>query len=382
MIDTTAGILALLAGNAAMWFYLERRTGSKLFHFFPPLMFIYIFSAVYSNLGLVASAAPVYDWMGSDLLPFIIVLLLLKIDLAQTVRAAGRGVIVMLCGSLGVILGAPLAYALVHGWLAPDAWKGFGALAGSWIGGTANMAAAAEGLQTSGTQFGLAVLANNVVDLLWIPLMLQSKYLAAWFARFAKVPEEDEAQIAALEQAEAEEAPQMRHYIYLVAIGFTVVWLAGIVAAAMPEAPPVLSESTYRILIVTTIGILLALTPLRTIAGAQQIAMACVYLFVARMGATAVLDGVADQALPFVVGAFVWIFIHGAILLLAGRLLHVNIHMLAICSAANIGGAATAPVIAAYHDKRLVPVSILLAIVGYAVGNYGAFAAAWLCSLV
>ncbi len=110
--------------------------------------------------------------------------------------------------------------------------------------------------------------------------------------------------------------------------------------------------------------------------------MALVYLFVARMGATANVSGLAGMAVPFVAGAFLWIAIHGACLLLAARLLKVDVHTAAIASAANIGGAASAPVVAAYHDERLVPVSILMALIGYAVGNYAAFAAAWLCSLV
>jgi uncharacterized membrane protein len=110
--------------------------------------------------------------------------------------------------------------------------------------------------------------------------------------------------------------------------------------------------------------------------------MALVYLFVARMGAKAVIAGLAGQAIPFVVGGYIWIFIHGAFILLAARLFRIDVHTAAISSAANIGGAASAPIVAAFHDERLVPVSILMALIGYAVGNYGAFAAAWLCSLL
>ena len=110
--------------------------------------------------------------------------------------------------------------------------------------------------------------------------------------------------------------------------------------------------------------------------------MALVYLFVARMGAKATVAGLAGQAVPFVAGAYVWIFIHGVFILLAAKLFRIDVHTAAIASAANIGGAASAPVVAAYHDERLVPVSILMALIGYAIGNYAAFLAAWLCSLV
>jgi uncharacterized membrane protein len=110
--------------------------------------------------------------------------------------------------------------------------------------------------------------------------------------------------------------------------------------------------------------------------------MALVYLFVARMGAKASVAGLAGQAIPFVAGAYIWILIHGACLLLAAKLLKADVHTAAIASAANIGGAASAPIVAAYHDERLVPVSILMALLGYAVGNYAAFVAAWLTSMV
>ena len=120
----------------------------------------------------------------------------------------------------------------------------------------------------------------------------------------------------------------------------------------------------------------------KRIPGSHELAMALVYLFVARMGAKATVSGLVGQAVPFVAGAYVWIFIHGIFILIAARLFRMDIHTAAISSAANIGGAASAPVVAAYHDERLVPVSILMALIGYAVGNYAAFLAAYFCSVV
>jgi uncharacterized membrane protein len=100
------------------------------------------------------------------------------------------------------------------------------------------------------------------------------------------------------------------------------------------------------------------------------------------MGARADIGNLAEQAPWFIVGAYIWIFIHGTFCILGAKLFRVDIHSTAIASAANIGGAASAPVVAAYHNEKLVPVSILMALIGYAIGNYGAFAAAWLCFLV
>jgi uncharacterized membrane protein len=110
--------------------------------------------------------------------------------------------------------------------------------------------------------------------------------------------------------------------------------------------------------------------------------MALVYLFVARMGAKADLSNLDSSIFWFLLGAYVWIFIHGAFLLGAARLFRVDVHTAAISSAANIGGAASAPIVAAYHKPALVPVSILMALLGYAIGNPAAYIAALLCRWV
>jgi len=174
----------------------------------------------------------------------------------------------------------------------------------------------------------------------------------------------------------------MRHILYLIALGLGGTWLATTLASVIPEVQGVFSANTYRILLVTTFGLILSLTPAKKIPGSHELAMALVYLFVARIGASAEVAGLVGQAGPFVVGAFIWIFIHGAFIVFAARLFHIDIHTAAISSAANIGGAASAPVVAAYHDERLVPVSILMALLGYAIGNFAGFAAAQLCRLV
>ena len=131
----------------------------------------------------------------------------------------------------------------------------------------------------------------------------------------------------------------------------------------------------------TTVGILLSFTPARNIASSHAIAMAILYVFVARMGAIASLEGLG-QAVPFVAGAAIWIVIHGLFCLLGARLFHVDIHSVAIASAANIGAAASAPVVAAHHRESLVPAAVLMALLGYAIGNYAAIGTAHLCRLV
>ena len=146
MIESNAGVIAALAGTAAFYFWLQRVTRWKVFDYLIPLIWIYATPMVLRNVGVLPASSGAYDVMRHFGLPVCITLLLIGVDVKAAVRIMGRGVAVMLLGTLGVVVGAPIGYFIVKGWLAPDAWKGFGALAGSWIGGTGNMMAVAAGL--------------------------------------------------------------------------------------------------------------------------------------------------------------------------------------------------------------------------------------------
>ena len=377
--------MSILVGVAAFFFWFEKKSGWKLFNFFPPLVFIYAVPVVLSNTGVIPSASPGYDLMRGYGLPVFITLLLISVNVGAAFRIMGKGILVMLLGTAGVVVGGVVSYAIVHRWLSPDAWKGFGALAGSWIGGTGNMAAAAGALDTPPEIFGLAVLADNVVYVVWLPILLGSKAFAERFNRWTGVDASrmDRMEEAARVEAESNvEAPlEMRHLLYLALLGLGATAIAEFVAPLLPEVGAILETSTWKILLVTTIGILLSFTPARLIPRSHQVAMAIVYVFVAVMGARASLAGL-DQAPAFLLGAFIWIFIHGAFCLLGAYIFKVDVHSAAIASAANIGGAASAPVVAAYHRESLVPVSILMALIGYALGNYLALLTAQLCAWV
>jgi uncharacterized membrane protein len=241
------------------------------------------------------------------------------------------------------------------------------------------MAAAAEMLDTPPEQFGLAVLADNVVYIVWLPILLASKNFADRFNQWTKVPEE---RLQAMDAAASlmvtdEPAPEMREYVYLAAVAIGVTWIAAslseIIFAAQSESYPsldiVLSQSTWRILLITTIALGLSTTRVAKLPNATAIGTAMIYIFVAGMGARASVEGF-DQAPAFLLGAFIWIFIHGAFCLVGAKIFRVDVHSVAIASAANIGAAASAPIVAAFHRPSLVPVSVLMALIGYALGNY------------
>ena len=379
LISSPIGVLTALAFVAAFFFMLEQTTKAKLFQYIPPLLFIYATPVFLNNFDVIPSSSPVYSGLSAYLLPAFIVLMLIKVNVPAVIRVMGKGVLVMLMGTAGVMVGAVVAYMLVHSWLSEDAWKGYGALAGSWIGGTANMAATAEMLGTSEEQFGLAVIADNVIYVVWLPLLLLSRDFADRFNKWARVPEDRlQAMDAAAEvHVEDDHAPTMPQYLFLIAIVLGVTWagtslaphIAEWIAAMSPGLGTVFGESTTRILLVTTLALLLSTTVASRLPNSTAMGTALIYIFVAGMGARASVAGLAEAPM-FVAGAFVWIAIHGLFCIAGAWIFRVDIHSVAIASAANIGAAASAPIVAAHHRPNLVPASILMALLGYAMGNY------------
>ncbi len=384
LISSPIGVLAVLCGVAAFFFLLAQVSGSKLFHYLPPLLFIYATPVFLSNLKIggttvIPSSSIIYTGLSQFALPVFIVLMLIKVNVPAVVKVMGKGVLVMLMGTAGVMVGGVVAYVIVHSGLPEDSWKGFGALAGSWIGGTANMAATAEMLDAPKAQLGLAIIADNVIYIVWLPLLLMSRDFADKFNKWARVPE---ARLKAMDAAaemhvEEDRAPTMPQYLYLAAVivGVTAIGhalspgIAAWIADVSPGLADVFSETTTRILLVTTIALCLSATRVSELPNSTALGTALVYIFVAGMGARAELAGLGDAPL-FVLGAFIWIFIHGLFMLAGAWLFRVDVHSVAIASAANIGAAASAPIVAAHHRPNLVPASILLALLGYALGNY------------
>jgi len=388
LVQSPVGVLAVLVAVVSFWFWLEKRTRWKLFEYLPPLIFIYATPVVLSNTGLIPTRSDAYDFLHHYALPIFICLMLIKVDVLGAVRIMGKGVFVMLLGSIGVVFGGFVAYALgqaittpesfvLHFPLPAESWKAFGTLSGSWIGGTGNMAAAHAALEGTGEHMTWAAAADQMVYLIWLPILLGSRAFAEKFNRWMRVPHD---RIEMMERAAAahvneEQAPTMMHLLYLalIALGFT--WIALELSHVLPPVivggATVISASTWLILIVTTLSLIASATPVRRLPGAHPIAMAIIYVYVARIGATMDLGNANFEAMgAFILMAYVWIAIHGLFILVGAWLFRVDVHTVAIASAANIGGAASAPIVAAHHRESLVPAAILMAMIGYALGNY------------
>ena len=390
-VRSSLGVMTLIVAIAAFYFWLEQTTKWKLFNYLPPLLWIYATPILLSNTGIIPFSSEAYSGLRTYGLPLFITLMLLKIDVVGAIRIMGKGVFVMLIGSVGVVVGAVVAFFVVTklGGLDPSTWPAFGTLSGSWIGGTGNMSAAWVALEGDANHMTMAAVADNLVYIIWLPIMLGSREFAKRFNRWAKVPSEriEQMEKAALANSEKELPPTMPQLLYLAIISLTVTFVSVELAAVLPNitlgGEAVITESTWTILLVTSIALLLSTTRARHLPGAQPIAMAIIYVFVASIGARAnLLETDLGELGWFVLAAYIWIFIHGLFILTGAKLFRVDVHTLAIASAANIGGAASAPVVAAHHRQSLVPASILMALIGYAIGNYLAILTGRLCQLL
>lgn len=374
------GVLAVVIMIPVFFVWLEKKARWKVFNYLPAIIWIFLTPIFLSNLEVIPRSTPIYDQFKSWAVPMFIVLMLLGINVREALKVAWRGVGVLVLGAFGIVAGAAVSFYLFRSGLPPDTWSGFGALAGSWIGGTGNLAAVAESLGTPGEMIGIVVLVDNFVYVLYFPIILTCKRWAGPFNRFTRVSEEQVRHIAETAAPVGKKTHQVHfpHLLILLGWGFTTILAANTLAAWLPPFPPVLTEKTWAMLLVTTFGIFLSATPLKNVPGSEPLSMALVYIYMTMMGAAADLRNIRG-AHWFLLAGMVCILIHLVFVILGARLLRVDVSTAAVASVAAVGGAASAPVAAGYHREELVPVSIMLALIGYGLGNYLGVATAFLC---
>lgn len=395
MTDTTQAVFtdpmsvfAFLATLVAAIFWVSGvKRFEKFFEYVPPVIFVYFLPMFATTFGITPSASPAYDWTTRYLLPLALFLLMISIDLKGVAKLGPMALFMITAGTIGIIVGGPISLAVFGSWLPEDAWKGFAALSGSWIGGTANMVAIAESVDTPESAFGPIIVVDTVVGYGWMGVLL---FFSVWQKKFDKFTNAD---TSAIEETNARlaEMDQDRHPItvrdatFLIGLGMGAAVLSVALGEKIPSLgdPTIISATTWAVLIIVTGGLLLSFTPLRDFekVGASQLGYTALYLLLAGIGAQADLRAVIQAPVYLLAGAL-WIAIHVAILLLAARIIRAPLFFVATGSMANIGGAASAPVVAGVYHPAMAPVGLLMAVVGYVFGIYGALLCAYLLSLI
>lgn len=332
------------------------------------------------------------------LLPASLVLLTMSIDLKGVFRLGSKALIMFLTATVGVMIGGPLAI-LFFNYVAPDIlievegtelWKGLSTVAGSWIGGGANQLAMKEQWEVSDSLFSIMAVVDVLVAEVWMAFLLLGVAKSDRIDNYFKA---DNSSITTLKNKmekfslETARVPSFNDLIILLGIGFGVTSIGHIVgdnlSVWIKENAPVLvdfglgSSFFWLIITATTIGIILSFTKLKSYegAGASKIGTVFIYILVASIGMKMNLNAIIDNISLFAIG-FVWMIIHVGLLFMVAKIIKAPYFFLAVGSKANIGGAASAPVVAGAFHPSLAPVGVLLAVLGYALGTYGAFACA------
>lgn len=384
LLTEPMAVFAYLAAVLGLVFWLSGlKPFRKLFEVTPPVLYAYFVPTLSTTLGITPQASPVYDWMTRFLLPLALLLLMITVDVGAIVRMGRTALLMMLAGTLGTVLGGPVAFLAFGAWLPEDAWKGLAALSGSWIGGTANMVAIAESVGTPDSILGPIIVVDTVVGYGWMAVLL---FLSAWQARWDRAVGADREAIEETDRRLAE-LDSTRHPIdtragaMILGLGFAGAVAAVAVGARLPKLgdPTIISGTTWAVLIVVTGGLLLSFTPVRRLeeAGASRLGYLALYLLLTGIGAQADLKAVLTAPV-FLAAGVVWMIVHIGVLFAVGRLLRAPLFFVATGSMANIGGAASAPIVAGVYHPAMAPVGLLMAVAGYVVGIYAGLGTAWI----
>lgn len=388
------GMLAVILG--AVFWSASRKSGfwNKFYTYVPALLLCYLIPALLNTAGIIdGNASGLYPMARDYLLPTALILLCVAIDFGAVLRLGPKAVIMFLTGTVGVMLGAIVSFVAM-GFIHPetvsgDTWRGMTTVAGSWIGGGANQAAMKEVFEVEATQFGQFVAVDVLVANVWMAVLL---FLASRAQAFDRWTGADLSAINALKekiehyQAEHARIPTLTDVMVVLAVGLgatglshaltgpTVAWIASLPAEWRLQDYSLTSSFFWLVVYATTFGLLLSFTRARKLegAGASTIGSAMLYILVATIGMHMDLNALLDRPWLFLLG-LIWIAVHGGLMLLVAKLIRAPLFFMAVGSQANIGGAASAPVIASAFHPALAPVGVLLAVLGYALGTYCAY---------
>jgi len=398
------GLLVIIIAGVFYTSHSENRFWKKIYKYVPGILLCYFIPALLNWPLHIVSGEPgvLYTVATRFLLPASMILFCLGVDLKSIFSLGPKALIMFFASSFGVMLAAPVAVWITLSVFpniiqvpVDQLWRGLGTIAASWVGGGANQTAVREILKVDSDVFGAMVVIDILVSNLWLAILLylvpQNEKINRWFKA-------DESAIRALEQkvarfrASIERIPQAKDIFLMMGVAFGGIGLAHFGSDLIVPIFAQFSESLNRlhlealvngffwiILIASTVGIVLSFSRFRKLegVGASKWATLFLYFMVATIGMQMNLGAIAQHGGLFVIG-LLWIMLHGVLLIIVGKLTKSPFFFLAVGSQANIGGAASAPVLASEFNPSLAPVGVLLAVLGLAIGTYFGLITAYL----
>ena len=324
-INDSFGLLVILLVIPAVIFMIDTHEKyGKLFKIVPPLVFAYFIPTILTALNIIPSEAEIYGHIKRFVLPASLLLLTLAVDIKGIMRLGSKAVIMFFSGTIGVVIGGPIALFIFRNQLPPDIWKGMAALAGSWIGGGANFIAIGKSVGTTDAMLGLMVVVDVLVANIWTGILL---YMASRYKAIDKRLKADNSMIEELKnkvvnfQEKTNRVSTTTDYMIIMALAFGGAWLAYLIGNMLPEFGDIISHTTWKIIIITTLGVIFSFTKVRNLegAGASKLGTVMLYLLIGVIGAAADLKEVVQYPYLFAMG-ITWILVHVIIMLTVMKL--------------------------------------------------------------
>ena len=405
LFTNDAVVLGVLMCVLGIIFYTSHQERFKRFYRFVPALFLCYFVPALLNwpLGLISpEGSQLYFVASRYLLPASLILLCISIDFKALLNLGSKAIIMFLAATLGIVLGGPVAVLFVS-WFMPDVvsvppdelWRGLSTIAGSWIGGGANQAAMKEIFEVSDNLFGSMLVVDIVVANIWMAFLFygadNTKKIDKWLQSDVTAIEQLKTKVADY-KAKVSKIPTTTDLFVMMAVAFGGValshWFSDLIVPLLSQHRETLESMRlnslmsgffWLIVVATTFGLVLSFTKARRLegVGASNWGSVFIYILVATIGMKMDLKEVFNNLDLFAIG-IIWILIHVIILFIVAKLIKAPFFYVAVGSQANIGGAASAPVVASAFSPTLAPVGALMAVLGYAVGTYGAIICAYL----
>ena len=320
----------------------------------------------------------------------MIFVMLLRCDIRQILKLGPKMLLGFFTASITIAIGFVATYALMHNLLGEGAWRGLGALCGSWMGGSGNLVAVADALQATEAQLAGASIVDNIDYSIWVMFLLWAIGLAPAFNKWMKADTKILDEVSSRLDAEFAEAKKKTidfpSLIFLLGLSLILSALCTewgtALRKASPEALQVFDVATFRIVLISVLGLILAMTPIGKIAGSTELSNIMLYMVIGLIASRASFMELLEGGMAWwIVAGFLILGIHGVLMLIFAKLFKLDMFTCGVASLANIGGTASAPILAASYSGSLVSVGVLMALMGYVIGTFGGIGVGYLMSI-
>lgn len=367
---TYVAVLILLAGTLVT---LEKGAGWKLFRYLPAVVLVYLISMLFCTVGTwdMAATKPTYGALKNSLTYAMVFTMLLRCDIRKVLRLGPRMLLGFFSASITIMIGFIVAFLVMKGLIGPDSWMALGALCGSWLGGSGNMVAVQAALGVSEADMGYALVVDSIDYSIWVMFLLWLITLAPRFNLWNKA---DTTQLDAVSRSLEEDAKlntgtiTFQSLMLLLGTALIVSAVGANVGKILNAAVPFFDKATWTILFITVLGLIGAVSPLGRVAGSAEMSNVLLYSVIALLASRASLLELGDAPYWILTG-FIILGVHFTLMFLLARLFKLDMFTACVASLANIGGTASAPVLAGTYSGSLVPVGILMALMGYVIGT-------------